>query len=72
MLRCGIDMIEIERVQDGIDLDRHFRMGRQPLDPITVRDLTAEGMVVEHRGRLATTAAGRLVLNGVIRRLLNA
>jgi oxygen-independent coproporphyrinogen-3 oxidase len=60
------------RVSGGIDMVRHAAMGGRPLDPKAVAELQADGMVVEDSGRLRATRQGRLVLNGVLRRLLPA
>jgi putative oxygen-independent coproporphyrinogen III oxidase len=58
------------RLAEGIDLARYERLAGQPLDPDTVSRLTDLGVVTQAGGRLAATAQGRAVLNGVLRELL--
>jgi oxygen-independent coproporphyrinogen-3 oxidase len=58
------------RLSDGIDVGRWRTMGGKALPDAVIRELEAEGMVEQRGGRLRVTARGRLLLNGVIRRLL--
>ncbi len=56
------------RLSEGIDLDRHKRMGGQ-IRPEAISGLTDLGMLRHEGGQLAATASGRMVLNAVIREL---
>jgi len=58
------------RVADGIDMTRFADLAGEPLDMSTVQHLTEIGMVETTGPRLATTRAGRPVLNSVISALL--
>lgn len=58
------------RIGEGIDLDRVAALAGQPLPEARIVELEQIGMVFRRNGRLATTAAGRAVLNAVIRHLL--
>jgi len=58
------------RVADGIDMTRFADLAGAPLDMATVQHLSDIGMVEQHGQRLATTRAGRPVLNSVISALL--
>jgi len=58
------------RLAEGIDLARYELLAGQPLDPDALRRLTDLGLVAQAGGRLAATAQGRAVLNGVLRELM--
>ena len=58
------------RLSDGIDLARHAALAGRPLDAGAVADLAADGLLAVRDGRLVATAAGRIVLEAVLRRLL--
>jgi putative oxygen-independent coproporphyrinogen III oxidase len=57
------------RLTEGIDLARHARIGGA-LDEAALARLEELGMIVRDRDRLCATAAGRMILNAVIRELL--
>jgi oxygen-independent coproporphyrinogen-3 oxidase len=57
------------RLREGIDLIRLAALAGKPLDPERISSLEGLGMVLQDRGRLKTTAAGRLLLNQVIAQL---
>jgi oxygen-independent coproporphyrinogen-3 oxidase len=58
------------RLSEGIDMGRWAAMSGRPLPAGAIADLSAEGMIAQRGERLMATARGRLLLNGVIRRLL--
>lgn len=57
------------RLVEGMDLARHARLSGQPLDRAALNDLSALGLVEIRGERLAVTAAGRPVLNAILRAL---
>jgi len=57
------------RTSEGLDLARHARMSGQALKEDRIVALEGLGLVSRSDGRLKTTAAGRLVLNGVLKQL---
>lgn len=57
------------RTSEGLDLARHARMSGQALKEDRIVALDGLGLVSRSDGRLKTTAAGRLVLNGVLKQL---
>lgn len=57
------------RLAEGMDLARHARLSGQPLDRAALNDLSALGLVEIRGERLAVTAAGRPVLNAILRAL---
>ncbi len=60
------------RLTEGIDPRRFARIRGEGLNPDTVSYLTEIGMIDATPDRIRTTAQGRLVLNAVIARLLDA
>lgn len=58
------------RLGEGIELARHAALAGRPLDAGAVAELAGDGLVAVQDGRLVTTAAGRIVLEAVLRRLL--
>lgn len=58
------------RLAEGLDLGRFARIAGQPLPPERIARLADLGMVRTESGRLIATAAGRAVLNAVLRELL--
>lgn len=57
------------RVAEGISLARLTRIGGQSLPDRVIDDMVESGHVVREGERMRTTLSGRMVLNGVIRRL---
>jgi oxygen-independent coproporphyrinogen-3 oxidase len=64
MLMMGLRLVE------GVDPDRYARLAGAPFDPARLDPLIADGLLVRRGGRIAATAAGRPVLNAVLRALL--
>lgn len=58
------------RLTEGTDLVRYTRLAGGPLEVSRIDALVADGLVQRQGDRLACTAAGRVVLNGVLRVLL--
>lgn len=58
------------RLDEGMDAARYERLAGRALDADAVAGLEALGLVRQEGARLRATAAGRAVLNGVIRELL--
>jgi oxygen-independent coproporphyrinogen-3 oxidase len=58
------------RLEEGVSLSRYERLTGAALPPARVASLVAEGLVARDGDRIAATAAGRLVLNGLLARLL--
>ena len=58
------------RLSEGLDLARYVALAGRPLDAGVVDDLCRMGLVVSDGARLRATAAGRAVLNSVIRNLM--
>jgi oxygen-independent coproporphyrinogen-3 oxidase len=58
------------RLGEGMDLDRHARLAGQPISVERIARLAELGLVRAENGRLLATAAGRPVLNGVLRELV--
>jgi oxygen-independent coproporphyrinogen-3 oxidase len=58
------------RISDGIDMTRFAALAGRPLPADRIAELERIGMVKRQGNRLATTEAGRPVLNAVIRDLL--
>ncbi|MBC7178972.1 MAG: coproporphyrinogen III oxidase, partial [Roseovarius sp.] len=58
------------RITEGIDPARFERLAGKPLDQNSLNHLGAIGMITADGPRLRATAAGRAVLNAVIRDLL--
>ena len=56
------------RLSEGVALDRLHRLGVE-IAPPALASLREDGMIWVGEGRIGTTAAGRLVLNGVLRGL---
>ena len=57
------------RLAEGSDLDRFVALGGS-VKPFVIKDLAGLGLVEHQADRLRATAAGRIVLNGVLRELL--
>ncbi|MDP5307026.1 radical SAM family heme chaperone HemW [Paracoccus spongiarum] len=57
------------RLSEGLDLARHARLAGAPLDGGAIARLEDLGMVRCEAGRLRATAAGRPVLNAILREL---
>lgn len=60
------------RVTEGIELKRLMSMSATTLDQGAMRDLHDQGFIALEGDRLKATNSGRLVLNEVIRKLVNA
>jgi oxygen-independent coproporphyrinogen-3 oxidase len=58
------------RLCEGASLSRYEALSGAPLDAQRIRDLMDEGLLTRASKRIAATARGRLVLNGVIAALL--
>ena len=58
------------RLAEGIDLGRFARLAGTPMPADAIAELAALGLVECGGGRLRATAAGRAVLDAVLRRLL--
>ena len=58
------------RLSEGMDVDRFNALAGQPLSPERLGELISLGLLVQGDGRLRATAAGRMVLNSVLRQLL--
>ncbi|TCO73437.1 radical SAM family heme chaperone HemW [Rhodovulum euryhalinum] len=58
------------RLVEGLSVARYERLGQEQIDPGKVADLEQLGLLEHHAGILRATAAGRAVLNAVIRELL--
>jgi oxygen-independent coproporphyrinogen-3 oxidase len=58
------------RLSEGIDMDRHARLSGKPLDPSAITRLEDLGMVARTGRQLHATQNGRMILNAVIRELL--
>lgn len=57
------------RTNEGLDLNRYERIANRPLPQAAIQNLMGLGLVQTVNQRLMTTAAGRLVLNGVLKEL---
>lgn len=57
------------RLAEGMDTSRYERLAGRPLDPARVAALADMGMVESDGSRLRTTAAGRPLLNAILREL---
>jgi putative oxygen-independent coproporphyrinogen III oxidase len=64
MLMMGLRLVE------GVEAARYVRLARRPLAAEAIAELAAMELVVLRDGRLRATAAGRAVLEAVLRRLL--
>jgi putative oxygen-independent coproporphyrinogen III oxidase len=58
------------RLREGIDGARFAALAGQSLSPKAISDLTEMGLIWQAEGRIGTTAAGRPLLNSVLRALL--
>jgi oxygen-independent coproporphyrinogen-3 oxidase len=58
------------RLAEGTEMSRFNALGAEPLPAQNLRELTELGLVEQEGGRLRATAAGRPVLNGILRSLL--
>ncbi|MEL6679809.1 MAG: radical SAM family heme chaperone HemW [Pseudomonadota bacterium] len=58
------------RLRDGVDTTRFANLNGKPLDPATLNDLIADGLLEHTRNALRATSAGRPVLNAILRALL--
>ena len=57
------------RLAEGVDTARYARLAGRDLDPRAVARLVDLGLLTAPPGRIVATAAGRAVLNGVLREL---
>ena len=57
------------RLTEGMDAERFQQMAGKPLDAAALAELQALEFIEADDGRVRTTPKGRMVLNGVIRRL---
>lgn len=57
------------RLSEGLDMARHARLAGAPLDPAAIARLADLGMLDCNGHRLRTTAAGRPLLNAILREL---
>lgn len=62
-------MLMALRLTEGADLDRYAGLGGRALAPARIADVAGQGLVDWAPPRLATTPAGRLVLNRVLAEL---
>ena len=60
------------RTRDGIKIGRHRAASGSDLDAGALAELVGLGLIETHDDTLCTTPDGRLVLNGVLRRLMRA
>ena len=58
------------RLDEGVDLARHATLAGRPLAPRAVEGLEDMGLVARGEARLRLTAAGRPVLNAVLKELI--
>ncbi|MFB2533279.1 radical SAM family heme chaperone HemW [Paracoccus sp. p4-l81] len=58
------------RISDGVDVGRYTRMAGHPLPADALKEMVNLGLLQQQGDRLQATAAGRAVLNAVIRALL--
>jgi oxygen-independent coproporphyrinogen-3 oxidase len=58
------------RLTEGVDLVRHAALAGAPAPEEALDELTALGLVAVDAGRLRTTAAGRPVLNAILKSIL--
>tara|TARA_R110000868_G_scaffold35321_9_gene126818 strand:- start:2308 stop:3492 length:1185 start_codon:yes stop_codon:yes gene_type:complete len=58
------------RLSEGVSLSRFERLSGQPLEATRLSGLIGQGLLTRDGDRIAATADGRLVLNGVLGRLL--
>ncbi|SEA93477.1 oxygen-independent coproporphyrinogen-3 oxidase [Rubrimonas cliftonensis] len=58
------------RLTEGADLARFARLNGAPLDPARIAPLVEDGLATADGDRIAATAAGRPVLNALLRALL--
>jgi oxygen-independent coproporphyrinogen-3 oxidase len=57
------------RLREGLDLDRYEALLGRPMDSEALEDLAGLGLLRQEGRCVFATAAGRLLLNEVIRRL---
>ena len=57
------------RLAEGMDMARHAQLAGKPLSAQAIGDLADMGLVEMGGGRLRATAAGRQVLNAILRAL---
>ena len=60
------------RLSEGLDIDRHTQISKSALESNIINDLSENGLLIRHNGRLVATAKGRVLLNAVIRKLAGA
>jgi oxygen-independent coproporphyrinogen-3 oxidase len=58
------------RLSEGVSLSRFERLAGQPLEATRLDGLIGQGLLTREGDRIAATPEGRLVLNGVLGRLL--
>lgn len=58
------------RLKEGVSLARYERLTGHALDEARVKSLVGQGLLAQSGDRIAATPEGRLVLNGVLGRLL--
>jgi oxygen-independent coproporphyrinogen-3 oxidase len=58
------------RLAEGVDLARHAVLAGAPIPEKTLDDLASLGLVTVDAGRLRTTAAGRPVLNAILKSII--
>ena len=58
------------RLAEGINVDRYAALAGNPFDLTTLDEFSELGLVEAGTGRLRATAAGRAVLDALLRRLL--
>lgn len=59
------------RLREGVAAERIERFGGAPIESIEINDLFENDLILLVEGRLACTARGRMVLNAVLRRMLD-
>jgi oxygen-independent coproporphyrinogen-3 oxidase len=58
------------RLKEGVSLERYERLSGHALDEARLDGLVGQGLLTHKENRIAATADGRLLLNGVLGRLL--
>jgi oxygen-independent coproporphyrinogen-3 oxidase len=59
------------RLREGVSVSRFESLARQTLDPGKLQALKSQGLIEVDEDRLRTTLSGTMVLNAVLRHLLD-
>lgn len=59
------------RLREGIDLDRYEHLARRELSETLLSKLSEIGLLARSGNRISTTASGRIVLDSVLKELIN-